>query len=129
MSQVTERKEGPQEWGDLEPGNDGNQTFPREISSPKEWGWSEVMFRKAVRFCCPKKTASSWLPAPRVAAVWASDLWLHRHTQGYLLGHLSRWPCGPKIPKVKVSVGLGQRQGLNVSPELIHKREGPITDQ
>lgn len=38
VSQVKERKEGPQEWGDLEPGNDGNQTFPREISNPKRVG-------------------------------------------------------------------------------------------
>ena len=38
VSQVKERKEGPQEWGDLEPGNDGNQTFPRDISNPKRVG-------------------------------------------------------------------------------------------
>ena len=57
----------------------GIRRFPETFPIQKEWGWSEVVFTEAVQFCCPKKTVSSWLPAPRAAAVWASDHWLHRH--------------------------------------------------
>ena len=45
----------------------GIRRFPEKFPIQKEWGWSEVVFTEAVQFCCPKKTVSSWLPAPRAA--------------------------------------------------------------
>lgn len=38
VSRVKEKKEGSQGWGDLEPGNDVTQMFPREVSNPKRAG-------------------------------------------------------------------------------------------
>ena len=55
VSQVKERKEDSWEWGDLEPGNDGNQMFPREISNPKRAGVVRSVFHRSSPVLLPQE--------------------------------------------------------------------------